>query len=117
MEFATAFITGGILCAAGQLLIDLTKLTPARILTVYVVAGTVLTVLGVYEPIVEFGGAGATVPLSGFGYTLGKGVMKAVEESGFAGAFSGGVTAASAGIAAAVFFGLLFALIFKSRAK
>lgn len=117
MEFIRAFIIGGILCAAGQLLIDLTALTPARILALYVVSGTVLTVLGIYEPLVELGGAGATVPLTGFGYTLGKGVIEAVNVKGFTGIFTGGVTAASAGIAAAVFFALLFGLIFKSREK
>lgn len=117
MNYLWAFVIGGILCGIGQLLIDLTKLTPARILVVYVVAGTILTVLGLYQPVVDFGGAGATVPLTGFGYTLGRGVIKAVTEQGFVGIFTGGVSAAAGGIAAAVIFGLLFALIFKAKAK
>lgn len=117
MSYLWAFIIGGALCAIGQLLIDLTKLTPARILVIYVVAGTILTVLGVYEPLVRLGGAGATVPLTGFGYTLGKGVMKAVSETGVLGAFTGGITAAAGGIAAAVFFGFIFSVLFKSRSK
>ena len=117
MSYLWAFIIGGALCAVGQILIDLTKLTPARILVIYVVAGTVLTVLGVYEPLVKLGGAGATVPLTGFGYTLGKGVMKAVSETGILGAFTGGITAAAGGIAAAIFFGFIFSLLFRSRAK
>lgn len=117
MEYLWAFIIGGTLCGIGQLLIDLTKLTPARILVIYVVAGTVLTVMGIYEPIVKLGGAGATVPLTGFGYTLGKGVIEAVAEKGLLGVFTGGITAAAGGIAAAVFFGFVFSLIFKSKAK
>jgi len=117
MDYLWAFIIGGSLCAIGQILIDLTKLTPARILVIYVVAGTILTVLGLYEPLVKLGGAGATVPLTGFGYTLGKGVMKGVAEKGLLGAFTGGITAAAGGIAAAVFFGFIFAVIFKSKAK
>ena len=117
MEFLIAFIVGGILCGAGQLLIDLTGLTPARILVTFVVAGVFLTFLGIYEPVVEFAGAGATVPLCGFGYTLAKGVMKAVTEKGFIGIFSGGVSAAASGITAAIFFGLLFSFIFRSKAK
>ena len=117
MSYLWAVIIGGALCAVGQILIDLTKLTPARILVIYVVAGTVLTVLGVYEPLVKLGGAGATVPLTGFGYTLGKGVMKAVSETGILGAFTGGITAAAGGIAAAIFFGFIFSLLFRSRAK
>lgn len=117
MSYLWAFIIGGTLCAIGQLLIDLTKLTPARILVIYVVSGTILTVLGLYEPIVKLAGAGATVPLTGFGYTLGKGVIKAVSEKGLLGAFTGGITAAAGGIAAAIFFGFIFSLIFKSKAK
>lgn len=117
MNYIWAFIIGGTLCAIGQLLIDLTKLTPARILVIYVVSGTILTVLGFYEPIVKLAGAGATVPLTGFGYTLGKGVIKAVSEKGLLGAFTGGITAAAGGIAAAIFFGFIFSLIFKSKAK
>lgn len=117
MEYMWTFIIGGIFCAIGQILIDLTNMTPARILVLYVVAGTVMTVLGIYKPIAELGGAGATVPLTGFGYTLGKGVIKAVAEKGFLGIFTGGITAAAAGIAAAVFFGFAAALVFKSKAK
>lgn len=117
MEYMRAFVTGGALCVIGQILIDRTRLTPARILVLYVVSGTVLTVLGIYKPIAEFGGAGATVPLTGFGYVLGNGVMKAVAEKGFSGIFTGGITAASAGIAAAVFSGFAAAIFFRSRSK
>lgn len=117
MEYIGAFFVGGILCVIGQLLIDLTKLTPARILVIYVVSGTILTVLGLYEPLVKIGGCGATIPLTGFGYTLGKGVIKGINEKGLLGAFTGGITAASGGIAAAIFFGFLIALIFKSKEK
>ena len=110
-EYAKAFAVGGLLCAIGQLLIDYTKLTPARILTIYVVAGVVLGALGLYQPLADWAGAGATVPLTGFGNALAKGVKHAVEERGLLGAFSGGFTAASAGICAAMFFGWLTALI------
>ena len=117
MDYLNAFLCGGILCAVGQILIDKTPLTPARILTGYVVAGVLLTAVGVYEPIVEWGGAGATVPLLGFGYSLAKGVAKAVAESGLIGVFTGGVTGAAGGIAAAITFGCLFALIAKPKSK
>lgn len=117
MEFLKAFIVGGALCGIGQILIDRTKLTPARILTGYVVCGVVLSAIGLYAPLADFGGAGATVPLTGFGHLLAKGVKKAVESEGLIGAFKGGVTAAAAGICASVFFGLLAALIFKPREK
>ncbi len=117
MEYVWAFVIGGLICTIGQLLIDLTKLTPARILTSYVVAGVILGGLGWYEPIVNFAGGGATVPLTGFGYLLSKGVREAVDEKGLLGAFTGGFTSAAAGIAAAVFFGLLAALVFKSGSK
>ena len=117
MEYVSAFIVGGILCAIGQVLIDLTKLTPARILVLYVVAGTILSCIGLYQPLVDIGGAGATVPLTGFGHTLGKGVIEAVNEHGLTGAFTGGVTAAAGGIAGAIFFGFLIALIFSPKAK
>jgi len=117
MEYVWAFIIGGLICVVGQLLIDLTKLTPARILTSYVVAGVILGGLGWYEPIVNLAGGGATVPLTGFGYLLSKGVREAVDEKGLLGAFTGGFTSAAAGIAAAVFFGLLAALVFKSGSK
>lgn len=117
MDYISAFVVGGILCVIGQLLIDLTKLTPARILVIYVVTGTILTVLGLYEPIVKIGKCGATIPLTGFGYSLGKGVIKGIEERGLLGAFTGGITATSGGIAAAIFFGFLIALIFKPKEK
>ncbi len=117
MEYVWAFLIGGALCAVGQVLIDLTKLTPARILTSYVVAGVVLGAVGLYEPLVDFAGGGATVPLTGFGYLLSKGVKEAVLEKGLLGAFTGGFTSTAAGIAAAVFFGLIAALIFKSGSK
>lgn len=117
MEYVWAFIIGGILCAIGQVLIDLTKLTPARILTSYVVAGVILGAIGVYEPIVEIAGGGATVPLTGFGNLLAKGVREAVDEHGLLGAFMGGFTNAAVGISAAIFFGLIVALIFKPGTK
>lgn len=117
MEYLWAFIIGGALCAVGQVLIDLTKLTPARILTTYVVAGVVLGALGWYQPLVELGGGGATVPLTGFGNLLAKGVRKAVDENGIIGAFTGGFTSAAVGISAAIFFGLVAALVFKSGSK
>lgn len=117
MEYLNAFICGGLLCLIGQILIDKTKLTPARILVSYVVAGVILGGLGVYKYLVEWGGAGATVPLTGFGYLLAKGVAKAVAETGLVGAFTGGITAAAGGITAAAFFGLLVALLFKSKPK
>lgn len=116
-EYGKAFLCGGILCLIGQILIDKTALTPARILVTYVVSGVVLGGLGIYKYVVEFGGAGATVPLTGFGYLLAKGVQKAVAEQGVLGALTGGVTAAAGGITAAIFFGYLVALIFKSKPK
>ena len=115
--YLRAFLCGGALCLIGQILIDRTKLTPARILVLYVVAGVVLGGLGLYEPIVDFGGAGATVPLTGFGYLLAKGGKEAVAGDGLLGAFTGGVTAAAGGIAAAIFFGCLVALLFKPKPK
>ena len=117
LEYAKAFLCGGLLCLIGQLLIDKTPLTPARILVAYVVSGVVLGGLGLYKYVVEFGGAGATVPLTGFGFLLAKGVQKAVAEKGLLGALSGGVTAASAGITASIFFGYLIALICKPKPK
>ena len=117
MDYLKAFIVGGIICSIGQILIDRTKLTPARILVIFVVLGVALQLVGIYEPLVEFAGAGATIPLTGFGYTLCKGVEKAVSENGFVGIFTGGVTAAAAGICAACIFGLLAALIFKPKQK
>ena len=117
MEYLWAFLVGGALCLIGQLLIDLTKLTPARILTSYVVAGVILGALGLYEPLVNLAGGGATVPLTGFGYLLSKGVREAVDQNGLLGAFMGGFTSAAVGISAAIFFGLLAALALKSGSK
>ena len=117
MDYIYAFITGGVLCVIAQLLIDYTKLTPARILVAYVTSGVILTAIGVYDKIVEFGGAGATVPLTGFGYNLAKGVKEAVAAKGFLGAMSGGLTAAAGGITAATFFGWLVALIFSPKER
>ena len=117
MEFFNAFWVGGVICAIGQILIDKTKLTPARILVIYVCVGAVLTALGLYQPIVEYAGAGATVPISGFGYSLAKGVMEAVKKEGFIGIFTGGITATSAGIAATMTFGLIFAILGKPKQK
>lgn len=112
-----AFLVGGILCAIGQVLIDYTKLTPARILVAFVVAGVILGAFGLYTPIVEWGGAGATVPLTGFGYNLARGVKEAVKEKGLLGALTGGFTASSAGIAAAIVFGFIVALISNPKDK
>lgn len=117
IELLKAFFVGGVLCAAGQLLIDKTGLTPARILSIYVVAGVVLGALGVYGPLADWAGAGATVPLTGFGNTLADGVRKAVAEKGVLGAFTGGFTAAAGGIAAAVFFAFAAALLCKPKEK
>lgn len=117
LKYLIAFAVGGGFCVIAQVLIDKTALTPARILVAYVVSGVLLTAIGVYQPIVDFAGAGATVPLTGFGYTLAKGVRNAVDENGLFGALTGGLTATAAGITAAMFFGLIAALIFRSRAK
>lgn len=117
MEYLKAFLVGGILCVIGQILIDKTKLTPARILVTYVVSGVILGGLGIYEKLADWAGAGATVPLTGFGYTLAKGVKKAVLEDGWLGALTGGVTATAGGITAAIFFGVLVAFIFKPKPK
>lgn len=117
LTYIKAFAVGGLFCVIGQILIDRTKLTPARILTCYVVAGVILGALGLYQPLADWAGAGATVPLTGFGNTLAQGVKRAVAENGFLGVFTGGFTAAAAGICAAVFFGFLVAVIFKSRDK
>ena len=112
-----AFVVGGVLCVIGQLLIDLTKLTPARILVCYVVAGVILTAVGVYEPLVRFGGAGATVPLTGFGYSLANGVKEAVNQYGFVGALCGGLTATAAGVTTAITSGFIMSALFKSGDK
>jgi len=117
MEYINAFIVGGLLCVIAQILIDRTKLTPARILVTYVVAGVVLTAVGVYEPLVEFAGNGAATPLSGFGYALAKGVEKAVDEKGLIGALTGGLTATAAGITAAMVSAFVCALCFRGRPK
>ena len=116
-EYAKAFLVGGILCVMGQILIDRTKLTPARILTAYVVIGVLLGGIGIYEPLANWAGAGATIPLLGFGNTLAKGIRTAVAKQGVLGIFTGGFTAAAGGICAAVFFGLLTALCFQSKDK
>ena len=117
MEYLNAFLCGGLLCSIGQIFIDKTQLTPARILTGYVVTGVLLGAVGIYEPIVKWGGAGATVPLTGFGYNLAKGVKKAVGEQGWLGIFTGGLTATAGGIAAAVLFGVLAAILFRPGDK
>lgn len=116
-KFIWAFVIGGILCAIAQILIDKTKLTPARILVIYVVAGVVLGAIGVYKPIVDLAGAGATVPLTGFGYLISRGVKEAVDKQGLLGALTGGLTAAAGGIAAAICFGYLSAIIFKGKRR
>ena len=117
MEYLNAFLCGGLLCAVGQIILDRTNLTPARILTGYVVAGVFLQAVGVYQYVVDWGGAGATVPLTGFGYSLAKGVARAVAEEGLLGVITGGLTATSGGIAAAVVFGLLMAILCRPKEK
>ena len=117
MDYLWCFLCGGLLCAVGQVLIDLTKLTPARILSGYVVAGVILQAVGVYQPLVDWAGAGATVPLTGFGYSLARGVAKAVEGKGLLGVLAGGLTATAGGIAAAVVFALIMALLCKPKEK
>lgn len=117
LGYGKAFLIGAALCMIGQILIDKTKLTPARILTLYVVTGVVLGAVGIYGPFAKWAGAGATVPLTGFGNLLAKGVRKAVAERGILGAFTGGFTAGAAGICAAIFFGLLAAILFRSKDK
>ena len=117
MDYVKAFLFGGLLCLIGQILIDKTKLTPARILVAYVVIGVILGAVGVYGPFAEFAGAGATVPLTGFGYTLSKGVKQAVMQDGFLGIFTGGLKAAAGGITAAIFAGLIASFLFKPKDK
>lgn len=117
LKFVWAFIVGGLFCVVAQILIDKTKLTPARILVIYVVAGVLLGAVGLYEPLAEFAGAGATTPLTGFGFLISKGVREAVNEKGLLGALTGGLTAAAGGTAAALCFGYLAALIFKGGPK
>ncbi len=117
MDYLKAFLVGGAFCLIGQILIDKTKLTPARILVSYVVMGVFLGAIGLYKPIAEFAGAGATIPLTGFGYNLAKGVKEAVQEDGFLGIFTGGLKACAGGITAAVVAGLLASLLFKAKDK
>ena len=117
VDLLKAFAVGGFICLIGQILIDLTKLTPGRILVTFVVAGVVLTAVGIYEPLVEWAGAGATVPLTGFGYAMAKGVEKAIAEQGIRGIITGGLTAASAGVTVAVLCGLIASLITKPKEK
>lgn len=117
MEYVKAFITGGLICIIGQILIDRTKLTPARILVLFVTLGVALTAVGIYEPLVKFAGAGATVPLTGFGYTLAMGTKEAVQQKGLIGALTGCLTAGAGGIAAAVFFGYIASLVSKPKNK
>lgn len=117
MSYINAFIVGGIICAIGQVLIDKTKLTPARILVIFVTSGAVLTALGLYQYVVDIGGAGATVPLTGFGYTLAKGAFRDVDQIGLLGAFTGGIKAAAAGISAAIVFGYIASVAFIPKAK
>lgn len=116
-DILKAFVVGGGICVIGQLLIDYTKLTPARILVSFVVAGVILGALGLYKPLYEWAGAGAAVPLTGFGNTLAEGIKKAVDEQGLFGALSGGLTSTSAGITAAIFFGFVVALFSKPKSK
>lgn len=117
MDYLRAFIVGGTICLIAQILMDKTKLTPARILVIFVTSGVILGGLGIYKPIVEYGKAGATVPLPGFGYSLAKGAINDVDQYGLIGAFTGGIKATAAGIAAAVFFGYIMALIFNPKTK
>ena len=117
MMYINAFIVGGIICVIGQILMDKTKLTPARILVIFVTIGTILGAFGVYDKLIEFGGAGASIPLPGFGNSLAKGAIKAVDEKGLIGAFTGGITGTAAGITAAIFFGYIMALIFNPKTK
>ncbi|AIS52413.1 stage V sporulation protein AEB [Thermoanaerobacter kivui] len=117
MDYLKAFLVGGLICAIAQILIDKTKLTPARILVTYVTLGAILGGLGVYKKLIDIGGAGATIPLLGFGNSLSQGVIKAVEKDGLIGVFTGGLTATAGGISAAIFFGYLFSLIFNPKTK
>ncbi len=117
MDYLKAFLVGGIICTIGQVLVDKTKLTPARILVMFVCIGVFLELFGIYKPISDFGGAGASIPLTGFGSVLCKGVIKSVDKDGLMGVISGGMSAASAGISAAIVFGFLVSLIFKSKAR
>lgn len=117
MDYLKAFLVGGLICLIGQILVDKTKLTPARILVSFVVTGVFLGAMGLYKPLAEFAGAGATVPLTGFGYTLAKGVKEAIDQQGFLGIFTGGLKATAGGIATAIIAGLLASFIFKAKDK
>ena len=117
MNFVWAFVVGGAFCVIAQILLDKTRLTPARILVGYVTVGVILGAVGLYKPLVDFAGAGATTPLTGFGYLISEGIKKAVDEKGFLGIFTGGITAAAGGISAALIFGYLAAIIFKGKTK
>lgn len=117
MEYVRAFLVGGAFCAVAQVLIDKTRLTPARILVTYVVCGVALGALGIYKPLIDFAGAGATLPISGFGYLISRGVREAIDREGFMGILTGGLTATAGGITAALFFGLVASLIFKSKPR
>lgn len=117
MNYLWAFVVGGLFCVAGQLLMDLTKLTPARILVIFVVSGVALSALGVWDPLVEFAGAGATVPILGFGHTLAQGVEQAVAQHGLVGIFTGGMTACAGGVSASLIFGLAASVIAKSKSQ
>ncbi|MBU5438222.1 stage V sporulation protein AE [Tissierella sp. MSJ-40] len=117
MEYLKAFVVGGLICVVGQIILDTTKLTPAHILVIFVTAGVVLGGLGLYEPLVKFGGAGATVPLPGFGYSLAKGAMEGAKSKGIIGAFTGGLEATAGGVAAAIIFGYIMALVADPKTK
>lgn len=117
MEYMNAFIVGGAICTVGQIIINKTKLTPAHVLVLFVTLGAILTAIGIYEPVVKFGGAGATVPIPGFGYALAKGAIKGVKEDGILGAFTGGISSTAGGIAAAIVFGYLMSLLFNPKTK
>lgn len=117
VDYLYAFLVGGIICVIAQILMDTTKLTSGRILVIYVTAGAILSALGIYQKIVDIGGAGATIPLTGFGHSLAQGAIKAVKQDGFLGAFTGGLTAAAGGIGAAIIFGYLIAVIFNPKTK
>ncbi|KAB3531476.1 stage V sporulation protein AE [Alkaliphilus serpentinus] len=117
MSYLWAFIVGGLICVIGQLLMDTTKLAPAHVLVIFVTLGVILTALGIYQPLVDLGGAGATIPLPGFGYSLAKGVIKGVNEKGFFGVFTGGIEATAGGITAAVVFGYMMAVLFNPKTK
>ena len=117
MEYLYVFVIGGVICSIGQILIDKTKLTPARIVVLFVILGVIITGVGLYEPLVDFAGAGATVPITGFGYSLAKGVEAAVKEMGFLGIFVGGIKATAGGITAAILFGYIFSVLFNSKMK